>query len=84
MLPLKEMLLLWRLETVGVGHFLPWRFSGTLRVPMMNFFLLLFVVPMLQGHGPAQDRVLQVAIRAPMRRVHFPHAFGPYKWQKCL
>lgn len=84
MLPLKEMLLLRRLETVGVGHFPPCRFSGTLKVPMMNFFLLLFVVPLLQGHGPAQDRVLQVAIQAPERRVRFPHAFGPYKWQKCL
>lgn len=52
MLPLKEMLLLQRLEMDGVGHFPPLRFSGALRVPMMNLFLLLFVVPVLQGHRP--------------------------------
>lgn len=68
----------------GVGRFPPLRFSGALRVPTMNLFLLLVVVPVLQGHGPAQDLVLWVAIQAPKRRVRFPHAFGPYKWQKFL
>lgn len=84
MLPLKEMLLLRRLEMGEVGHFPPRRFSGALRVPMMNVFLLLFVVPVLQGHGPAQDLVLRVTIQAPKKRVRFPHAFGPYKRQKFL
>lgn len=59
MLPLEE--LLWRLEADGVGLFPPQRFSGALKVPMMNLFLLLFVVLVLQGHGPAQDLVLWVA-----------------------
>lgn len=84
MLPLKEMLLLWGLKMDGVGHFPPLRFSGALRVPTMNLFLLRFVVPVLQGHGPAQDLVLQVVMQPPKRRVRFPHAFGRYERQKFL
>lgn len=51
---------------------------------MRNLFLLLFVFPALQDHGPAQDPVLRVAIQAPKRRFRSPNAFGPYKPQKFL
>lgn len=44
-LPLQELLLLWRQERDGLGHFPPQRFSGMLRVPTMKLFLLLFAVP---------------------------------------
>lgn len=81
MLPLKEMLLLWGLKMDGVGHFPALRFSGALRVPTMDLFLLRFVVPVLQGHGPTQDLVLQVVMQPPKRRVRFPHAFGRYERQ---
>lgn len=73
MLPLEE--LLWRLETDGVGLFPPQRLSGVLRVPMMNLFLLLFVVLVLQGHGPAQDLELQVTTQR--EGSASPRAFGP-------
>lgn len=82
-LPLKEMLLQ-RLEMDGAGHFPPLRLSGALGVPTMNSFLLLFVVPVPQGHSPAQDLAVQVTIQAPRSRIRFPHAFGSYKQQKFL
>lgn len=46
-----------------------------LRVPMMNLFLLLFVVLVLQGHGPAQD--LELRVTTQREGSASPRAFGP-------
>jgi len=49
---------------------------------MMNLFLLLVVVPVLQGHGLGQDPVLRVAVQAPKRRVPYPTPLAPVKFLK--